>query len=353
MTEPLRAVACGKSGCPVLTDGRCLEGFDEPCEDCPNVRCAATAAGSAELPPDGDAGRHSETDVPDDQPLGEALPLGETLSTAGADALLARRPARVVCLVGDNDAGKTTLLATLFESFQAGRFAGFAFAGSSTLVGFERRCHAARVESGRKTADTPRTEQAEGLRFFHLRLSDGRREKVDLLLADRAGEGYKAIRNTNMALQGLDELGRADVVLFLIDGERLLDPADRMSVRYDVFTTVKVVMDSRVLRPGTVLLLTLTKVDLLNEAPEGIDAEAAFSDLHRDLVAVSGAMFVRSLRIASRPSDPKLPQAMGLDELLALCVRRPMPPKSGRPRPSSFNARPFDAFDNAYDGPRP
>src|SRR5258708_2931827 len=71
-------------------------------------------------------------------------PEGDKLDGTDALAITWARPTRVVLVAGPANSGKTTLLSCLYERFHFGMFAGFRFAGSKTLVGFEKRCFHAR-----------------------------------------------------------------------------------------------------------------------------------------------------------------------------------------------------------------
>lgn len=66
-------------------------------------------------------------------------------------------------------AGKTTLVAALYEKFNEAPFANYLFAGSKTLVAMERRSHLARLTSGALRPDTERTliTDIRDTRFLH------------------------------------------------------------------------------------------------------------------------------------------------------------------------------------------
>ena len=62
------------------------------------------------------------------------------MSAEEADAFLRMRRAQVIALVGGNDVGKTTLLASLYELAHRDMLRDCRFAGSETLRAFEARC---------------------------------------------------------------------------------------------------------------------------------------------------------------------------------------------------------------------
>src|SRR5436189_2638822 len=145
--------SCTREGCQIATTGKCLEGF-EPVNTCPYLSVAAIPTGEA---------ASSETAAFVD------LPSGEALTEIQASEITRQGLTRVVVLAGPSGSGKTTILTSLFESFLEAPFGNFLFAGSRTLVGFERRCHDARIASGRTEAHTVHT-QVEPTEFLHLRL---------------------------------------------------------------------------------------------------------------------------------------------------------------------------------------
>src|SRR5258706_16328307 len=95
------------------------------------------------------------------------LPRGEgyRLDSGGANEVTAQSLTNVILFAGTAESGKTTLLATLYLLFQKGPFATFSFAGSRTLVGFERRVHNARLSS---KLSIPRTERSKSSELLHL-----------------------------------------------------------------------------------------------------------------------------------------------------------------------------------------
>src|SRR5438552_2319796 len=89
------------------------------------------------------------------------LPHGKGLKAPDTTTITKRALTSVVLFAGTASCGKTTLLATLHLLFQQGPFAGYNFAGSDTLVGFEDRVSLTRTSSGRSAPTTPRTTVSE------------------------------------------------------------------------------------------------------------------------------------------------------------------------------------------------
>ena len=100
------------------------------------------------------------------------LPSSAMLSVEDANELLRWRSASVVAVVGERNGGKTTLISEIYERFLRGNFADTCFCGSWSLSGFEMKSFQSRAVSGAPRPDTPRTSAQDGLRFFHLAVSD-------------------------------------------------------------------------------------------------------------------------------------------------------------------------------------
>ena len=131
MTE---ALTCDQASCPLMVDGRCLEGIVPP-EECPHATFTddqideiadpeatpANESGVEELETLdlSDVGRDSANKVPGDK----------ALTMSAANDVLAERPCVVVLVAGEANAGKTTLLAELWAQFLLGPFSGWDFAG--------------------------------------------------------------------------------------------------------------------------------------------------------------------------------------------------------------------------------
>ncbi len=254
------------------------------------------------------AAAHAEPD--DDRPL---FPSGEALSLAAANRLLRERPARLVALVGERGSGKTTLIGALYDRFQRGEYGGFSFAGSRTLIGFDRVWYLARAAAG-ATADTPRTSLADGLQFYHLRLAHGG-ERRDLLLADRAGETYTAARGDQKLAKDLMEVARAECVLLLLDGERVANVLERTQATEAVRQSLRAFLDAGMLGKESVVCVVETKGDLLLGAHDAY-LEEFWGRLVRDFGKRTGRLL--RARIAARARKVEIAPALGVDSLLSL-----------------------------------
>lgn len=208
------APTCSSPECNVAETGKCVEAY--ALEECPHygrpsvvdIEVVDDVAGDVPAP---------ENAIPPAIPL----LLGEALDRADASGLQRRRLSRAVGVVGPQFAGKTSLMASVYEILQEGGVAGYTFAGSSTLIGFEMICHDARAASRRAEPHTERTTVGADATFFHLDLGKGHPAEItSLVIGDRSGEDYLAAADELSNAAGFFELRRADVVTLLPAGER-------------------------------------------------------------------------------------------------------------------------------------
>src|SRR5436190_1898103 len=152
------------------------------------------------------------------------LPSGKPLKEDGASNLLRAHAAPIILLAGAAKSGKTTLLASLHDSFQRRPFAGYFAAGSRTLIGFEERCFDSRAASAAEYPSTVRTRPAEGLLFYHMKLRDEdlKAPIKHLLVADMSGEHYSGALDSAPEMRALTIIRRADHFVHLMDGGKLV-----------------------------------------------------------------------------------------------------------------------------------
>lgn len=248
------------------------------------------------------------------------LPSGEPLSPVEVDRFLLRKPAKFVTVVGEFDSGKTTLICALYEKFLKGSFAGYVFSGSNTLIGFEKRSHHSRVDSGRVAPDTLRTSLHDGLRYFHLSLANGEsfKPRIELMLSDRAGEEYEKARGNSSLVDALIEVKKANVVVLLLDGARLADPIQRSGALQAVRQTIRAFLDGGALMKHSKVQVVTTKFDLLQSIQnrEKLDAqvEQFQTNLLKDFSNRLGELSF--WEIAARDPHGEFSAAHGMAELL-------------------------------------
>lgn len=252
----------------------------------------------------------------------------ELMDQTAADRFVRRAPANVVAIIGERGSGKTTLVTAIYERFQRGRFGGFAFANSRTLAGFERRYFTSRAVSNRATPATPRTSQNDGLRFFHLAvLPDGQDAKiVDLLVSERAGETYRAVRDLPSRSHEMIEVKAAAHVVFVIDGGRMADRRLASEAAMSTQGLIRAFAEQGAIASNTAVQVATTKLDLLKAAPAALDEVRAFQ---KRLTQAYGGRFAsfEHFEVTARDPTGASPLASGVDALLARWVQ-PKPPET-------------------------
>lgn len=314
---------CGNPGCQVAEGGRCIEGFSDTAE-CPQfgrIPIMPVAAAQGTYPAPGN---------------GVAMRASTTLSVDEADDIVKKRPSRVIAIAGPQSAGKTSLIAGLYDLFQYGQVGRVAFSKSFSLHAFEQAAHYSRAASRRTTPSTTRTERGE-VRFYHLELFDTDSGAIpSVLLGDRAGEEYLETRSNPLSAKEFPELRRADVLTLLVDGERLLDTGQRHNLRSEVRQTLHAFVEAGVVRATQRLALVLTKLDVIRKAADGGQRTfQGFDTLVAGLRTDYGSIFaaVESFQIAAQPSTNGAKSGENLDRLLAYWMAEP--PRY-RPGPAVF-----------------
>lgn len=314
---------CANPDCQVAVDGRCIEGFPDTA-DCPQfgripIMPVAAAPGAYPAPTNG-----------------VAMQASTTLSVDEADDVVKERPSRVIAIAGPHAAGKTSLIAGLYDMFQLGQVGNVAFAQSFSLQAFEQAAHDSRAVSRRTTPNTARTERGE-VRFYHLELVDTDSGAVpSVLLGDRAGEEYLETRSNPLSAKEFPELRRADVLTLLVDGQRLLDAGQRHNLRSEIRQTLQAFVEAGVVRTSQRLALVLTKLDVIRKAVDGGERTyQGFDTLVAGLRTDYGANFaaVESFQIAAQPSTDGAKRGENLDRLLAYWMAEPL---RYRPAPMVF-----------------
>ncbi|MES2280189.1 MAG: hypothetical protein V4542_02140 [Pseudomonadota bacterium] len=317
---------CSKVDCKVAIDGICIEG-NSPFRSCPfygQPPIAATAVAKTTAPDQ----EEEQTGAEDEAEEHEAsvprtrLASGEPLTIDQAGKLLLKKSARFIAIVGELDSGKTTLIGSLYEKFLRGSYAGYRAGGSRTLVGLEKKSHHSRVDSGRKTPDTVRTSQHEGLHYFHFSLKPegGDSAAVELLISDRAGELFEKARSNISRVPELLELKNADYVVILLDGARLADPLQRTGALQNVRQTIRAFLDGGALTTQSKVQIITTKIDRLSALKGDEDFQNHVSLFKEGLkTSFSGKLLELSFKeIAARDPTRVFELGHGIPELLPL-----------------------------------
>lgn len=305
---------CSNPDCKVADDGKCVETYS--LDECPHY------------------GRPSIADIePVDEPVEDApptadaeppfipLPLGEALNRADASALQRRRSSRAVGVVGPHYAGKTSLMASVYEILQEGGVAGYSFAGSSTLIGFEMICHDARAASRRPEPHSERTTVGADATFFHLDLGIGQPPAItSLFIGDRSGEDYLATSDELSNAVGFFELHRADVVTVLVDGEHLADAKLRHEVKASTPQLIDALVEAGSISSRHRVAIVLTKKDAVAASPHADRVQDDFDEMvagilrrHEErIVHIASFVVAASPRIANA-----VKRGEGVSELVA------------------------------------
>lgn len=299
---------CSNADCNQASDGKCVEGYE--IEECPHV------------------GQISIDDIPEaDEPdtkLAQPEPTitlasGEALDRDKASIQQRRRVSRSIGLIGPNDSGKTSLIAGVYDLLQEGPVSGAAFAGSSTLIGFEMVCHLARAISRRTVPHTERTSRGADATFFHLDLYHEDAGITSLFIGDRSGEDYLAATDQISQADQFFEIRRADCITLLVNGTQLADSGQRHEIRAATPQIVDALVEARAIRAGCRLAIVLTKKDSVVASPHADRVQKDFDGLVKSITESHTAYLgeVKSFAVAASPKDcDKVARGEGVGDLL-------------------------------------
>jgi len=296
---------CANPECKVSESGRCLEGLS--LDKCPTFGRKPTAAEQTVI-------------EAEDQPAERLVNLrsGTQLQIGDASDLLGHYHARLVAILGPRDAGKTSLIASVFDLFQEGSVEEFSFAGSKTLHAFELACHDSRTASRRTVPVQHRTGHGD-VKFYHLDIATkSEPERFTLLLADRAGEDYRTAADDLSQAGPFPEVVRADTVTILIDGGRLLDNTTRHNTRNETKLMIRALAEGSFLQRTPHVIFALTKLDLVQTSDL---KDRVFADFDK---VVEGARpiltphveSIDAIHIAAAPSNADTARGTGVAALI-------------------------------------
>lgn len=341
----LRIFGCKVANCENPRGGPCYEGLKP--EECPNRFQLEDAPGAQAVTA---ATPALTVSIP-----AKAAPAAEDITFSSGFPMLLREArviteqhdARLVVVMGEKDAGKTTLLAELHHQFLTAPYAGFLFAGSRTLVGFEEKCFYSRIESGGEEDDTERTKHMD-VRVLHLALRDEQRRgpATHLLFADVSGERFRQIRGSREeAGEFAPLLKRADRIALLVDGERLADVKTRQMSSTQPKTLIRGLLEAGALDGHSFIDVVFAKWDAVLAAKAEDVAGQLEGILKRDHAPRLGQMHFH--RVSSRRKhDVPIEEGLGLDGLLrAWTAKKALRPAQTR-TPAVFSERSFFRFSN-------
>lgn len=273
------------------------------------------------------------------------LPHGQGLAESEVEMLLLARFCNVILFAGGAGCGKTTLLASLFLLFQRGPVAGYAFAGSSTLMGFnERNFHALCISNNTKPT-TPRTTVSEYL-HLQVRSESPLASPQDIILCDLLGEDFRMAKDSTEDCQRLSILRRADHLVLLVDGEKLASRSTRNAAKLDPQTLLRRCLDSGMVSARALVDVLVTKWDVVLKSSNVQDTEAFVDHLESEFQSLFSAR-VGALnfgRIAAQPFEADLPLGYGVTERFPVWARA-----FNTARKPQMPTPPYDAVSSQFD----
>lgn len=195
------------------------------------------------------------------------LPAGQALSIEDTYSITASESTKFVVLAGPSGCGKTTLLITLYQLFQKGAIGNFYFAGSQTLQGFEQRAFHTRISSNLSSPETVKTRRGISDSILHLKFWDSKIKVMhNFLLSDFSGEDYSsAIANVELMQEDFGILRRADVIVIIIDGDRITEREFRNSTLQRTIELLKTMDNANLLSKSVVVEIVISKYDLVKK----------------------------------------------------------------------------------------
>ncbi len=246
----------------------------------------------------------------------------DPLTPVEASSLAAAGETRLVIWAGEHDSGKTTLSAELYERHRRGE-AKTVFTGSETLLGFEERIHLSRVESGRLTPRTKRTElDSDERELLHLAVQ-GDAGRTDLLIADIPGEVFRRIRDHEISATDVPLLSQADKLAVVVNGAQIARPGDRsMAIHFARQLIGELAAGDLPVEKMDILLL-LTKLDCLRTV--GPDALAYWEEEREPLLAELQKLNPQAMALATAARFSGGVDD-GMEELMRWLLREPPDP---------------------------
>lgn len=202
------------------------------------------------------------------EPLALELFAGYEMSSAETEDITLAWPTQLIVFAGAEGSGKTTMLAALYEQLGRGSFAGFDFAGSRSLLGFEKICHPNRVISGGTRPATERTIPLNEAAYYHLALREtvGQRRRRQVLLSALSGELYRWARNSREECKNLTFLNRANAIVVLVDGAKLASLEDRANGYADAAGILDAFLDANLVPADCHVEFVFSKLDRIRAA---------------------------------------------------------------------------------------
>jgi hypothetical protein len=304
-------ITCSNPDCDVAATQRCVEGLELSL--CPHY---------GKPPPDRSTSADSAEETALTAPKAILLRAANTLTIAQAADVRRARQSRVVAVVGSQEAGKTSLIVSVYDLFQRGPVGPIRFGRSLTMHAFEETCHDARDASRRGLPHTERTQRGE-VRFYHLEIAPpNETQPITLLLADRAGEEYDNATDNHDRVE-FPEIRSADTITVLVDGDRLQDSKTRHLVLSKIPLLVRVLVESGMTNDRQHLALVLTKGDAVQHSPNAGRALGDFETLAANVAGRFDSCFatIATYRVAASPKTADIQRGTGVAEVLTFWLQ--------------------------------
>ena len=229
---------------------------------------------------------------------------GAVLGAADAEVITLRSRTHLVVFAGAEGSGKTTVLAAIYERLNQGPFAGFRFAGSRSLLGFEEICHLNRLASGGAQPDTQRTRLTDETKYYHLTLrgTEPSAARRDVLLSAMSGELFRMAKDSSEDAERLAFLRRADTIVVLVDGERLANTLQRTSAQADAAEILESLLDANMVGPNCQADIVFSKLDRIKAAGHAAEQFLAKTQEKFDTRFRARVPHLAFRRIAARPA---------------------------------------------------
>ena len=198
------------------------------------------------------------------------LPHGNAFSVDETYKITASRKVKFIVLAGAVASGKTTLVTTFYHLLNKGSLAGYWFAGSETLLGFEQRSFLARTSSENVYAQMGKTRRGIFDSILHIKLCKCQSNMLeDLLITDFSGEDFKSISgNVELAKAEFGAIKRADFIALLIDGDLISQKKYRNGAEQESLQLLKTICDAGLVSDNTYVDVLISKYDIVDKRVE-------------------------------------------------------------------------------------
>jgi hypothetical protein len=290
MTQPALRATCKQQGCPFADDGTCLEHY-QPVEQCPHIELIDGVDAVPKADTATSSGRDDSTMViTESDPKFVPIYPAWALAPNEVGAVMGEAETTLVIVAGDTNSGKTSLIGLSYSAFLQGPVGEWRFAGSRTLLGYEELVQNHRASAEYDLPDTPHTE-TKVEEFYHLDIQsqhDGRQRR--LLFHNVSGERYQDAINKTVDAAKLDLVHRADAIVVMVDGERLLKRASAAQAKTRLIDVLSALAQAKHLENNQPVQIVISRWDLVENvrAQEQINSQ---SSMIRDQVVQGLAEF--------------------------------------------------------------